>query len=112
MTTKMTIPTTIALLAFAVGTAQAQTTADTITKAQRAAHKHPGSPKKPSLEAQLHEMRDELQAQIDSLKTNLSAKDTEIAALQAQMQITEESAGTIAAHVNENAATVTNLQTS
>ena len=108
MTTKMTIPTTIALLAFAAGSAQAEITADTTTKA----HKHPGSLKKRSLEAQLHEMRDELQAQIDSLKTNLSAKDTEIAALQAQMQITEESAGTIAAHVNENAATVTNLQTS
>jgi len=110
--TKMTVATTIALLAFAVGTAQAQTTADKTTKAQRSAHKQPRVPKKPSLEAQLHEMRDELQAQIDSLKTNLAVKDAQIAALQAKMKATEESAGTIAAQVHENAATVTSLQTS
>ncbi len=57
-------------------------------------------------------MRDGLQAQIDSLKTNLAAKNAQIAALQAKMKTTEESAGAIAAQVHENAATVTSFQTS
>ena len=64
-------------------------------------------------------MRDELQSQIDDLKTSLAAKDVQIAALQAKMQTAQEGAGTIAVQVHsidnnvqENVAAVANLQTS
>ena len=53
----------------------------------------------PPIEAQLREMRVELQSEIDDLKTSLAAKDVQIAALQAKMQTAQEGAGTTAVQV-------------
>lgn len=117
MMTKMTVTITITLLSLTVVTASAQTTAANATQAQTAEHKQQKSAKQPSLEIQLREMRDELQAQIDDLRTNLAAKDTQISALQAKIQTTQQSAGTIATQVHsiessahENAAVIAGLQ--
>jgi len=119
MMTKMTVARTIALLSFTVVTAQAQTAAVNTTSAQTAPHKHRKAPKEPSLQVQLKEMRDQLQAQIDDLKTNMANKDAQIAALQAKVQRVEESAGTATAqvhsvenNVHENTAAVAGLQAS
>jgi hypothetical protein len=118
MMTKMKTVGTIALLSVATITAQTQTTSAKETQALVAHHKQLKTVPGPTIEAQLREMRVELQSEIDDLKTSLAAKDVQIAALQAKMQTVQEGAGTIAVQVHsidnnvqENVAAVTNLQT-
>ncbi len=68
------------------------------TSTAAAAHK----PKKnaaPSIETQIQQMRQELQSQIDDLKTRLAAKDAQIEALQNTTQVTENKTATITTQV-------------
>ena len=109
----------IALLSVMTITAQTQTTSIKETRAPVAHHKQSKTVPEPPIEAQLREMRVELQSEIDDLKTSLAAKDVQIAALQAKMQTAQEGAGTTAVQVHsidnnvqENVAAVTMLQTS
>src|SRR6185437_9340937 len=73
----------------------------------------------PSIEMEIHQMREDLQSQIDELKIRLSAKDAEIAALQRLNQTAQDKAATATAQaqtidrgVHQNVATVNALQSS
>jgi hypothetical protein len=74
-------------------------------------------PAAPSLATQIQQMRQDLQSQIDELKSRLAARDAQIEAMQTGSQATQEKAATTAAKVetidttvHESAATVSGLQ--
>src|ERR1700727_2647914 len=61
-----------------------------------------GSSKKtgaPSIETQIQQMRQDLQSQIDDLKTRLAAKDAQIEALQSSTQVTQDKTATVTAQI-------------
>ena len=53
----------------------------------------------PSIEAQIQQMRQELQSQIDDLKTKLAARDSQIEALQSATQITQDRTAAVTTQV-------------
>ncbi len=83
-------------------------------------HPHRKAAKKPagpSIETQLHQMREELQSQIDDLKTRLAARDAQIEAMQTGTQSVQEKAATTTAKVqtldnavHENTTQVSDVQ--
>ncbi len=115
MKTHLKVAMAVASLATVVPVTQAQVPVSKHPKAtaQRKAKK----PAAPSIETQLREMKEELQSQIDDLKTKLAAKDAQIEALETSSQATQQKAATTSAQVrtidtnlHQNALTVTTLQ--
>jgi uncharacterized protein HemX len=65
---------------------------------------HRRLPKKnsnPSIEAQIQQMRDDLQSQIDELKLKLATKDKQIEALKTQTLNTQQTTATAATRIHE-----------
>jgi hypothetical protein len=103
--------------------APAQTSTVKTTKTAAPRHKAAHKTAQPSLATEVHQMREELQAQINELRTQLAAKDAQIAALQQSTQsaVAASSAQTQAAAtqvqaldttVQRNTAAVTGVQSS
>jgi hypothetical protein len=94
----------------------AQTSTATSTPAH---HKPSKKSAAPSIETQIQLMRQEIQSQIDDLKTRLSAKDAQIEALQSVTQATQDKTATITtqlraadAAAQQNATAVDGLRSS
>src|SRR5580698_694647 len=90
---------------------------DSNTPAKRHATKKPKTPPGPTVEEQIQILRQELQGQIDGLKTDLADKDAQLKKAQqaaADAQTSANKANTAAAAettaVTDNAAAVTTLQ--
>ena len=66
---------------------------------QSANHKGSKKSTSPSIEAQIQQMRQELQSQIDDLKTKLAARDSQIEALQSATQITQDKTAAVTTQV-------------
>ena len=101
--------TTLALLLTATVALSAQT-----TTAKEKKHKE----KKPTVEQQIQALHNDMQAQIDALKSQLAAKDAQVIALQQTTQATSDAQATTAAKVQtldattaQTTSTVTTLQT-
>jgi hypothetical protein len=62
-------------------------------------HKPSKKSTSPLIEAQIQQMRQELQSQIDDLKTRLAAKDSEIEALQSASQTVQDKTATVTTQV-------------
>jgi len=62
-------------------------------------HYKPKKNATPSIETQIQQMRQDLQSQIDDLKTRLAAKDAQIEALQSATQITQDKTATVTAQI-------------
>jgi hypothetical protein len=62
-------------------------------------HYKPKKSATPSIETQIQQMRQDLQSQIDDLKTRLAAKDAQIEALQSATQITQDKTATVTAQI-------------
>jgi hypothetical protein len=114
---KLTLVTVLfAMLATAT---LAQTPASTTTRSTTTNRKQSKKIATPSVQEQIRELREDLQGQIDVLKEKLTAKDSQIEALQAMHQNTEAKTTTAAAQiqtidntVQQNAAAVGTLQAS
>src|ERR1700744_3837208 len=53
----------------------------------------------PSIETQIQQMRQELQSQIDDLKTRLAARDAQIEAMQRVTQVTQDKTATVTTQI-------------
>ncbi len=89
------------------------------TSAVTQEHHKPKKITTPSIETQIQQMRQDLQSQIDNLKTRLAAKDAQIEALQSATQITQDKTATVAAQIQatdlsgqRNAATMEGIRSS
>ncbi len=97
MNKSLRIASVVASLAALPLTGQAQTTAP----AKPQTHARASAKKKaaPSVETQIRQLRDELQAEIDQLKAALAAKDEKITALETATLATQQKTNATAAHV-------------
>src|ERR1700735_111194 len=69
------------------------------TSAVTQEHHNPKKSTTPSVETQIQQMRQDLQSQIDDLKTRLAAKDAQIEALQSSTQVTQDKTATVTAQI-------------
>lgn len=117
------IATALASVATIVPLATAQSVTHKRAKAVTSRHKAVRKTAVPSLATEIHQMREELQAQINDLRTQLATKDAQIAVLQqstqaavattsAQSQATATQVQTLDATVQQNTTAVTNVQSS
>jgi hypothetical protein len=111
-------PKLIVSLAFLLSVAPLALPQNATAPTTRARRKTTRKAAAPSVETQIQQMRQDLQSQIDELKTRLAARDAQIEAMQTGTQTTQEKATTTAARVDtidstvhDNAATVSGLQT-
>jgi hypothetical protein len=111
-------PKLIVSLAFLLSVAPLALPQNATAPTTRARRKTTRKAAAPSVEIQIQQMRQDLQSQIDELKTRLAARDAQIEAMQTGTQSTQEKATTTAAKVetidntvHDNAATVSGLQT-
>src|SRR3984957_6522704 len=114
---KLTLVTV--LFAMAATATLAQTPGSAPTHPMSGNRRQPKKTATPSVQEQIRELREDLQGQIDVLKEKLTAKDSQIEALQAMHQNTEAKTTTAAAQiqtidntVQQNAAAVGTLQAS
>ncbi len=106
-----------ALLAASLVVSYAQTGGSTPPAKKHAAAKKPAAPAGPTVEEQIQALRTEMQGQIDSLKSNLAAKDAQLqqaqqAAAEAQAAAAKAEADATAQQqaVTDNAQSVSKLQ--
>ncbi|HSY00731.1 MAG TPA: hypothetical protein VK819_01185 [Acidobacteriaceae bacterium] len=112
------------VLAMAVATASAQTTASTTDTPKKVHHHHPAAAveHRPSVESQIQDLKTQMDSQkgeIDTLKQQLSDRDAQLqqaqqsaAAAQAAAQQAQQAANQEQQQITESATAVTSLQTS